>query len=67
MVAVVSGIKVLSGYLSRVEFSHVCRQCKRLAHLLAKHATGIVNFIAWLEENPCFIEKSLRHDVSLLN
>ena len=67
MAAVVAGTKVLSGYLSRVEFSHVRRQCNRLAHLLAKHATGIVDFIAWLEENPCFIEQSLHHDVLNLN
>ena len=47
MAAVVLGIKVLNGYLSYVEFSHVCRQCNRPGHLLAKHAIGIVDFIAW--------------------
>ena len=65
--AVVAGIKVLSCYLRQVEFSHVRRQCNRPAHLLAKHGFGIVDFIAWLEENPCFIEQSLHHDVSCLN
>ena len=49
---VVSSIQVLSGYLNHVEFSH---------------AIGIVDFIAWVEENPCFIEQSLHYDVSLLN
>ena len=65
--AVVSGIKTLSCQLRRVDFSHVRRQCNTPAHLLAKHAEGIVDFIAWLEENPCFIEQSLHHDVLCLN
>ena len=65
--AVVAGIKVLSCYLRQVEFSHVRRQCNRPAHLLAKHASGIVDFMAWLEENPYFIEQFLHHDVSCLN
>lgn len=65
--AVVSGIKVLSGYLTMVKFSHVRRQCNRPAHLLAKYAVVIVDFIAWLEENPCLIEQSLHHDVLCLN
>ena len=60
VVAVVSGIKTLSSYLRRVDFSHVHRQCNTPAHLLAKHVKGIVDFIAWLKENPCFIEQSLR-------
>ena len=59
VVAVVSGIKTLSSYLRRVDFSHVRRQCNTPVHLLAKHVKGIVDFIAWLEENPCFIEQSL--------
>ena len=64
---VVAGIKVLSCYLRQVEFSHVRRQCNRPAHLLAKYASGIVDFMAWLEENPYFIEQFLHHDVSCLN
>ena len=64
---VVSSIKVLCGAIRGVEFSHTRRQCNRLAHLLAKQASGISDFIAWLEENPCFIEQALCHDVSLLN
>ena len=65
--AVVASIKVLSCYLRQVEFSHVRRQCNRPAHLLAKHASSIVDFMAWLEENPYFIEQFLHHDVSCLN
>lgn len=41
-----------------VEFSHVRRQGNRPAHLLARHALGIVNFITWIEENLCFLESS---------
>ena len=65
--AVLSGIKTLSCQLRRVDFSHVRRQCNTPAHLLAQHAKDIVDFIAWLEENPCFIEQSLHHDVLCLN
>jgi len=28
----------------------------RLAHLLAKHASSIVDFTSWIEENHCLIE-----------
>ena len=65
--AVIAGIKVLSGFVRQLDYSHVRRQCNRPAHLLAKHASGIIDFIAWLEENPCFIEQSLHHDVLNLN
>lgn len=47
-------------------FSHTRRQENRPAHLLPKHAIGIVDFNAWMEENPCFIDQALRHDVSFL-
>ena len=35
----------------------------RLAHLLAKHALGIVDFFVWIEENPYFFEQALLYDV----
>ena len=57
--AVISGIRVLSGFLRR--------QCNRPAHQLAKHVTGVVDFIVWLEENLCFIEPSLHYDILFLN
>ena len=51
--AIVQGIMDLSKSFRRVEFSHVKRQGNRPAHELAKHALGIVDFIAWIEETPC--------------
>ena len=47
----------------KVVFSHVCRQGNRPAHILAKHAISIVDFKVWMEENPCFLEQALHHDV----
>ena len=46
-----------------MELSLVCRHGNRSAHLLAKHALGIANFSAWIEENPYFIEQALLYDV----
>ena len=37
-------------------FSHVRRKGNTPAHLLAKHAYGIVDFLFLMEENPCFLE-----------
>ena len=62
--AVVQGILDLSSSFRRVEFSHIKRQGNRPAHVLAKHALGIVDFIAWIEETPCFLEQALIHDVT---
>ena len=47
----------------RLQFSHVKRKGNRPAHLLAKYAGGIDDFIVWIEENPCFLEQALSHDV----
>ena len=41
----------------------VKRKGNRPAHLLAKYAEGIDDFIIWMEENPCFLEQALSHDV----
>ena len=62
--AVTQGILDLSMGFNRVEFSHVKRQGNRSAHVLAKHALGIIDFIAWIEETPCFLEQTLIHDVT---
>ena len=62
--AVTQGILDLSMGFNRVEFSHVKRQGNRPAHVLAKHALGITDFIAWIEETPCFLEQALIHDVT---
>ncbi|XP_075665081.1 uncharacterized protein LOC142634682 [Castanea sativa] len=63
MASVVQGLLEISGEFRKVAFSHVCRQGNRPAHLLAKHAKGIVDFSTWLEEKPCFLEQALLHDV----
>ena len=47
----------------RIEFSHVKRKDNRPAHLLAKYAVGIDDFLVWMEENPYFLEQTLSHDV----
>ncbi|XP_075663293.1 uncharacterized protein LOC142632853 [Castanea sativa] len=64
VLAVVQGIMDLSKGFHRVEFSHVKRHGNRPAHLLAKRALGIVDFIAWIEKMPCFLEQALIHDVT---
>ena len=61
--AVIMGIQDLCKDFRRIEFTHVRRQSNRLAHLLAKHASSIVDCIVWIEEIPCCIEQALIHDV----
>ena len=63
VLAVTQGILDLSMGFNKVEFSHVKKQGNRSTHVLAKHALGITNFIAWIEETPCFLEQALIHDV----
>ena len=44
-------------------FPHVRRKGNTPTHVLTKHACGIVDFLVWMEENPCFLEQALNHDV----
>ena len=62
--SVVLGMQEMSKEFRRLEFSHVRRQGNRIAHLLAKHASIIVDYIAWIGEDPCCIEQALIHDVT---
>ena len=64
MASVTLGILGFYGVFGWVDFSHIRRQGNRPAHLLAKHALSIVDYIAWMEETPCFLVKALNHDVS---
>lgn len=61
------GMQQMAKEYRQIEFSHVKRQGDRPAHLLAKHALGIVDYLAWIEKNPCFIEQALIHDVSSIS
>ena len=49
-----------------VSFSHVRQQGKRPAHLLAKQALDLIDFCAWMEECPCFLEQVLIHHISCI-
>ena len=48
--SVVQGMQEMSKEFRHLEFSHVRRQGNRPAHLLAKHVSSIVDYIAWIEE-----------------
>ena len=61
--SVVLGMLDLCKKFRLIKFSHVKRKGNRLAHLLAKYAVGIDDFLVWMEENPCFLEQALSHDV----
>ncbi|XP_050248967.1 uncharacterized protein LOC126696240 [Quercus robur] len=61
--SIVDGMRDLCKVFRRLEFSHVKRKGNRPAHLLAKYAGGIDDFIVWMEENPYFLEQALPHDV----
>nr|XP_023916886.1 uncharacterized protein LOC112028429 [Quercus suber] len=60
---VVQGIQKLCGDFRTVGFSHVRRQGNVPAHLLAKHASSIDDYVFWIEEDPCYIMQALIHDV----
>ena len=63
MMSIIYGIQRSCNDVRKVVFSHVCRQGNRPAHILAKHAISIVDFMVWMEENPCFLEQALYHDI----
>ena len=52
--------------LDRIKFSHVKRQGNRPAHLLAKQALDITDYLTWMEETPYFLEQALLQDISFL-
>ena len=63
---VISGmLDFCEGVFCSDDFSHIRRKGNKPAHLLAKHALGNVDYIAWVEENPYFLMQALlNHDVS---
>ena len=60
---VIMGMHAFSKDFCRIDYSHVRRQGNRPAHLLAKYALGTVDFTVWIEDNPCFLEQALIHDI----
>lgn len=48
--AVVYNVMSVSHEFRSLEFSHICRHGNRPAHLLAKHACGIANFLFGLKK-----------------
>ena len=64
--ALIYGMLAKSNEFRNVSFSHVRQQGKRPAHLLAKQALGLIDFCAWMEECPCFLEQVLIHHISCI-
>jgi len=60
---IVMGVLDLCRDFRSIAFSHVRRQGNEPAHLLAKHASSVADFISWIEEDPCCIEQALIQDV----
>ena len=46
-------------------FSHVRKKDNVPSCILAKQALCIDDFIAWIEDNHCFVEQALFQDVSI--
>ena len=64
--SIVREVLMACGSCYKVDFSHIKRQGNSQAHLLGKHALGIVDYETWMEASPCFLEQALIHDVSFL-
>ncbi|XP_075650086.1 uncharacterized protein LOC142620631 [Castanea sativa] len=63
IVNIVSGILFQSQNFRSVNFSHIKRLGNMPAHALAQHAKHVVDFVTWLEETPCLIERMCAQDV----
>ena len=59
MEPLIAGMLTLCKEFRQVKFSHVCWQRNKPTHLLAKHAQSIVDFTAWIEENPSLLSRLL--------
>ncbi|XP_075633722.1 uncharacterized protein LOC142606223 [Castanea sativa] len=65
--AVIQGIQDMSSDFRSVGYSHVRRQGNLPAHLLAKYASSITDYVAWIEEDPCCIKQALIQDVNSIS
>ena len=63
VMSIVYGILNSTHDVRKVLFSHACKNGNKPAHLLAKHVISIVDFVVWMEENHCFLEQALHHNV----
>ena len=63
VMSIVYGILNSTHDVRKVLFSHVCKNGNKPAHLLTKHVISIVDFVVWMEENHCFLEQALHHNV----
>ncbi|XP_030937594.1 uncharacterized protein LOC115962854 [Quercus lobata] len=61
--SIVGGISSLLSAFCSFSISHAGRKGNQVAHLLAKHAQGVKQFVTWIEESPCFLEHALSADV----
>ncbi|KAL0005490.1 hypothetical protein SO802_013051 [Lithocarpus litseifolius] len=50
----------------RTQFQHVRRTTNQTAHTLARHAKGISEFVAWLEESPPFLDSLVSREAMQL-
>ena len=60
----IHGIQDISREFRSVGYSHVRRQGNLPAHILAKYASSINNYVAWIEEDSCCIMQAFFHDVN---
>ena len=63
--SIVCGISSLLSVFHSFSISHVGRKGNKVAHLLAKYAQGVEQFVTWIEESHCFLEHALSTDVVL--
>ena len=59
------GMQAFCGEFYQVSFSHVRCQGNRPAHLLTKHAKGIVDFSTWMEVLIVLIALVLKHVLAI--
>ena len=64
--SVIQGVLELWMGFSQIQFSHVKRQGNMPAHSVAKNTYSIVDDIVWVEEDPCFANQALIHDVNFM-
>ena len=60
--SLVAGMQHMCFEFCIVYVSHVRRQGNKPAHILAKYALSLNEFVVWIEETPCCIEQALIQD-----